>query len=184
MVTHRPARTRRHRTHAAIALVALTALTTACAHPSGDPVDTDTPVDSVAALAARPPIADALARYEQMQKRIRDAIDAELGPRPWRALRPGSQRTCNPPFDQTNGVVLGMRRWGFSGSIPDDKWPQIQQAVAAIAAEYGFNAPGMQSNRPGNHVTTGVDTTLGAYYDFGDSGNTVMQVVTGCHRPN
>lgn len=161
--------------------VLLTALLllTACTGPSPQ----EERMNADATLAARPTSEEILGRYDEMQQRIRDALDMELGPFEWSMLRDGAESTCGTEFSGTNGRNVYMAPWGFDGNIPDDRWPRARQIFADTAAEYGFTPAGLQIDEPGRHSTNGVDEGLGAQYSFGTNANTTMQVTTGCHLP-
>ena len=163
-----------------LAVVALLAtLSTGCASPSQEP-----PMDPAARLAARPTSTQAIAHYQQMQQQIRQQLDAAIGPRPWKIDGKGDQAGCGGDFAHTGGIVVFMDPWGFAGSITDADWPRAKQIITTITGQYGFTVPTMQIDRPGDHVTTAVDPTLGAQYNFGTQVNTAFQVTTGCHRPS
>lgn len=141
-------------------------------------------MDPKAVLSARLTSAEAVARYEQMQQRIRAQLDKELGPFPWKVVIEGTDAGCGRAFPQElGGIVVYLPSWGFDANIPDDEWPRAKQIVTTIAAQYGFAAPTLQIDKPGKHTTTGADTALGAQYDFGTQVATTLQVTTGCHLP-
>jgi hypothetical protein len=148
-----------------------------------DPVQ-EAPVRSYDDLTARIRLDEAVARYEQMQQRIRDQLDAELGPFAWRQVFDASPRHCGPDFPPDyGGRILGLAAWGFDAPVGDADWPRARDIVAAVAAEYGFASAGVQVDEPGRHVTGGVDAELGASYGFSTQVNTTLRVTTGCHLP-
>jgi hypothetical protein len=157
---------------AAIALVA--ALATGCTEegPAMDPA---------AELAARPSSQEIVTRYEQMELRIRDQLDAELGPFAWEVKRNGEQGGCGANFPNLGGVTTYLPSWGFDGNIADGDWPRAKQIVTGIIAEYGFTSPTLQIDKPGQHETSAADLALGAQFDLGTKVNTTMQTTTGCH---
>jgi hypothetical protein len=178
--------TRRRSTPAAqllaLAAALLMALTAACSSP-GEFTQEET-VDAQAKLASRPTSEEMVTRYDQMQQRIRDRIDAELGPHTWFQANDGAESTCGFDFPTSlGGRTVHLPLWGFEGNIPDQDWPRARQLVADIAAKYGFASAGAQIDTPGRHDAGGIDTTLGAYYRFGTAVNTSIQVTTGCHLP-
>ena len=164
---------------AAVAAALVLAATTACA-PSlfgGQPVITyDT-------LAARPRLEEMIARYEQMQQRIRDRIDAELGPQHWEQWREASVAGCDQDVWKLGGRARSLGSWGIDAPIPDRDWPRVHQIVAEVTGEYGFVTAGLAIDTPGHHLTNGVDPDLGAYYRLGSQLATSMRVATGCHLP-
>lgn len=161
-----------------VGLVLTALLTTGCGALSQEP-----PMDPQATLAARPTSAQILARYEEMQKKIRDQLDTALGPFPWKITGKGDHAGCGGNLSNTNGTVVYMDPWGFDGHISDADWPRAKQIITTIATQYGFTAPTLQIDQPGHHETTAVDPVLGANYNFGGQIDTSIQVTTGCHRP-
>lgn len=168
--------TRPARLAAALAIVSLLA---ACTGPPPQ----EQHMNAETELAARPTSEVMISRYSEMQQRIRDALDTELGPFQWSMLRDGAEGTCGGEFSGIGGRNVYMAPWGFEGNIPDDQWPRARQIFADIAAEYAFVPAGLQIDEPGRHSTNGVDETLGAHYSFGTNVNTSMQIATGCHLP-
>lgn len=163
-----------------LAVLAAGALLTACTGPSPQ----EERMNAEAELAARPTSEQIVRRYSEMQQRIRDTLDIELGPFQWSMPRDGAESTCGRDFPGgLGGRNIAMAPWGFTGNIPDDQWPRARQIFADIAAEYGFTPAGLQIDEPGRHSTNGVDVTLGAHYTFGTNVNTSMQITTGCHLP-
>jgi Lipoprotein confined to pathogenic Mycobacterium len=141
-------------------------------------------VNPAATLSARPRLEDVVARYEVMQQRIRDRLDAELGPFGWYRVREESPSSCGYDFPyELGGRTVIMAPWGFDAPVPDADWPRAQEIVAAVAAEYGFVTAGADVGPPGHHLTGGIDPDLGASYEFGSQVFTSIDVTTGCHLP-
>lgn len=160
-------------------VLALLTLLTACIGPSPQ----EERMNAEAELAARPTSEEMISRYSEMQQRIRDTLDTELGPVEWSVRRDSAESTCGGDFSAIGGRNIAMAPWGFDGNIPDDRWPRARQIFADIASEYGFAPAGLQIDEPGRHSTNGVDVALGAQYTFGTNVNTSMQITTGCHLP-
>lgn len=140
-------------------------------------------MNAEAELAARPTSEQIVGRYSEMQQRIRDTLDTELGPFNWYLAGAGTESTCGGEFSALGGRNIFMDPWASDASISDDQWPRARQIFADIAAGYGFTPAGVQIDEPGRHSTNGVDTALGAQYSFGTNLNTSMQITTGCHLP-
>ena len=172
----------RPRLAAAIALAAAltTALATGCT-TEGPAMDPAAQPDPAAQLAARPSSQQIVTRYEQMEQRIRDRLDAEIGPFVWEVKRNGEQGGCGANFPNLGGVTTYLPSWGFDGNIADADWPRAKQIVTQIIAEYGFTSPTLQIDKPGQHETSAADLALGAQFDLGTKVNTTMQTTTGCH---
>lgn len=166
---------------AAVATAAVVVALAACGSPSD--LSERERMDRQAELAARPASETVVSRYEQMQQRIRDRLDSEIGPFAWKTFHSGGESTCGTDFPNMGGRNVALPLWGFDGNLPDTDWPRAQQIFTEITAEYGFVSAGLQIDQPGRHRISGVDTRLGAHYDFGTQDNTTMQITTGCHPP-
>ena len=151
------------RTRALAAPVVALALLTAVACGAPLPTSQEQPVRSYADLAARPRLEDIVARYEQMQQRIRDQLDTELGPFAWHQVIEPSPAGCGFDFPhEFGGSTLQLAAWGFDGPILDADWARARDITATITAEYGFTTTGLQIDEPGRHVIGGIDLELGA----------------------
>jgi hypothetical protein len=140
-------------------------------------------MDPQAELAARPTLEEMTARYDEMLQRIRDRLDAELGPFTWYRSDGRTWGTCGPKFPiELGAYTTSSPLWMFDRGIPDDQWPHARRIVADITAEYGFATMGLQIDKPGDHTTNGFDTTLDAHYRFITNLATVLRVSSGCHR--
>jgi hypothetical protein len=175
----------RHRHRSPVGVVLLTALVLLlCAGCSGPaPSTQEKTMDPQAELAARPTLEEITARYDEMLQRIRNRLDAELGPFTWYRSDGRTWGTCGPKFPMELGAyTTSSPLWVFDRGIPDDQWPHARRIVADITAEYGFAVMGLQIDRPGYHTMGGIDTTVDAYYDFGTKLGTTLRVTSGCHR--
>lgn len=172
-----PAAVARATVSAVVGAVSAAVLLAGCAVAWGPSSDQEEQVDVV--VVGRPGLEQVVARYEEMQQRIRDRLDAELGPFAWEQPRPESRSPCGA--QASDGVRVFMAVWRFDGNVPDQDWPRAHDIVTAVAAEYGFTTTGMQIDTPGHHRTTAADSTLDALFDFRTQVNTLMQVTTGCH---
>jgi hypothetical protein len=178
---HRPS----HRRAAALIglLLAVSAPLTGCAVALPAPTTQEAPMDPAAELAARPRLEEVVARYEQMQQRLGDRLDAELGPHAWYQDRDAGDSPCSSPYDDAGGRQWRSGGWKFDGPIPDRDWPRARQILAEITAEYGFTLDGLAVDQPGRHTVNGVDPVLGAHFEFGSQDHTRIYVKTGCHLP-
>lgn len=162
---------------------ALAALCVVCG-PSVDPKGGSVGAEEqFATLMQRPDIEEAQARYLRMLAAIRDEMVAGFGIAAWRPAEGGpSGSACGADFPDV-GADGEVRRFssGMSpGNLPDDKWPAAVAEVAEIAATYGFAAPRVVVDRPGDHEVSLRDD-YGAELLFGTARNTTLSVSTGCH---
>jgi predicted LppA-like lipoprotein len=131
-------------------------------------------------LQQRPSIEEISERYEQMQQRLLDRLDAEVGPLSWAVSDPVSRAGCTEFPDIFDAESWVLQSWRAPGNLPDARWPQAVAVVEEITREYGFGEPEIIVNRSGDHEITGNDQ-YGAVYQFGTAANTVLMITTGCH---
>ena len=134
-------------------------------------------------LDARPPITEMQDRYEEMQQRVRAAIDAAVDPRVWHVNNHrASYGTCGRNFEpNVIGREVTLPSWQFDGPITDAEWPAVKKAVLDVVGQYGFRPGGMAIDTGGDHELNAYEPGYGAYFNIGNVINTVMQVTTGCH---
>jgi hypothetical protein len=134
-------------------------------------------------LDARPPITEMQDRYEEMQQRVRAAIDAAIGARGWHEnTHRASYGTCGRNFEpNVVGRNVTLPSWQFDRPVTDTEWPAVKRVVLEVLGQYGFQPGGMSVDTGGNHELNAYETGYGAYFTIGNKINTVMQVSTGCH---
>jgi hypothetical protein len=134
-------------------------------------------------LARRPDIDAIDARYQGMLAAIRDTLVAEIGLHPW--LPSGNSVNASiggGPFAQLGGDGE-IRRYtsGMSpGNVSDADWPRATAIVADLAGQYGFVAPTVVVDRPGDHEVS-FPGEYGGELLFGTAVNTTLSLTTGCH---
>ncbi|GAA0531381.1 hypothetical protein GCM10011581_04640 [Saccharopolyspora subtropica] len=161
-----------------LALCALLAV--GCADQPGDPLDDGEEVDAQT-LQQRPSMEEVTARYEQMQQKLRDRLSADLGlTTAWVDDGESGSSGCKEAPDVPGAEKHSLNIWTYHGNIPDSQWPQAQRIATEVAGEYGFGAPEVILDRPGEHNIV-LHDSFGADLDFATSTNTIMRVHTGCH---
>jgi hypothetical protein len=148
------------------------ALLAGCASPDGA---------APSELRSRPSLEATVARYDRMLVRLRDGIDAVLGPRPWRVQKAADVNACGA--EPTAGRTQYGPRWVFDGAVPDADWPRVRDLVIAVTSEYGFTDGGAAGDQPGGHTLARRDPVLQASYTLDTAVDTVMAVRSGCHLP-
>lgn len=178
----RRTRPRRRAPVGAVLIIALVVLLCAgCS--SAAPSSQEKTMDPQAELAVRPTLEEMTARYDEMLQRIRDRLDADLGPFTWYIAGGRTWGPCGKAFPRhLGGYTTTSPLWVADRNVPDDQWPHAERIVTEITAEYGFATMGLQIDRPGDHTTNGFDTALDAHYSFATQLATVLQVSSGCHR--
>ena len=161
-----------------VAALALAVLAAGCTSAASERGDMD---DQFATLAQRPTIEQITATYEEMQARLRERLSADVGPLQWTNDQNAGRAGC-ADFPDVEGESRTLDRWTSEGNLPDAQWERAVAIVAEITGEYGFSAPEVIVDRPGDHEVTATDP-YGGGYQFGTARNTVLMVSTGCHLP-
>jgi len=167
---------RRFDAAALLAILVLVLLTTGCAK--------ERPLLTQADLDARPPITEMQDRYEEMLHRVRDAIDAAVGPREWYVdNKTASYGACGDRNFLPNviGRDLTLPYWQFDRPITDAEWPAVKRAVLDVIGQYGFRPGGMSVDTGGDHELNAYEPGYGGYFNISNMINTTMRVSTGCH---
>ncbi len=134
-------------------------------------------------LARRPDIEVVDTRYRGMLAAIRDTLVAEIGLHPW--LPSGNSVNASiggGPFTRLGGDGE-IRRYtsGMSpGNVSDADWPRATAIVADLVSQYGFAAPTVVVDRPGDHEVS-FPGEYGGELLFGTAVNTTLSLTTGCH---
>ncbi|MBB5153424.1 LppA family lipoprotein [Saccharopolyspora phatthalungensis] len=131
-------------------------------------------------LQQRPSIEEISERYEQMQQRLLDRLNIEVGPLAWALWDPVSRAGCAEFPDIFDAESRVLQSWRAPGNLPDAVWSRAVEIVQEITVEYGFDEPEIIVNRSGDHEITGNDQ-YGAVYQFGTAADTVLVITTGCH---
>jgi hypothetical protein len=134
-------------------------------------------------LMRRPSIEEASARYQEMLGRIRDGLTARFPWMRWETSQELLRAGC-AEFDSfksdLESQTLGV--WVAFGDLPDAEWPEVQRIATDIAAGYGFGAPRVMSDRPGDRTITSLDQ-YGAAYSVSGGRNIALNGSTDCHLP-
>jgi Lipoprotein confined to pathogenic Mycobacterium len=139
--------------------------------------------EQFATLHQRPDIERAQSQYLGMLETIRTELVARVGIAAWQPDEDGlSGSACGFNFPDI-GADGEIRRYssGMSpGNIPDEHWADAVAIVAELAQPYGFGAPAVVVDRPGDHEVSLRDS-YGAELLFGTAKNTILSLSTGCH---
>lgn len=164
--------TRLRRTAATMAVISvLSACTTTT---EGQPSAVTTP------LTDRPSSDTTVARYITLQTEIRDAVSSVVPTVAWEQDRNGGRSLCSEGEIGDGGQIVTLQPWGAEGGVPDEQWPAVVDAVAAVAAPYEFGDLFAVVDRPGDHQVQ-LRGLYGATIDLGTKVNLVLTVTTGCH---
>lgn len=134
-------------------------------------------------LTRRPDIDVVDTRYRGMLDAIRDKLVAEIGLPPWIPTgNPVNASVGRGPFARLGGDGE-IRRFtsGISpGTVSDVDWPRATAIVAELAGPFGFAAPTVVVDRPGDHEVS-LPGEYGGELLFGTAVNTTLSLTTGCH---
>ncbi len=134
-------------------------------------------------LARRPDIDVVDTRYRELLATVRDTLVAELGLAPWiPSTNSVNASTGSGPYARLGGDGE-IRRYSSGrspGTLSDADWPRATSIVADLAAQYGFAAPTVVVDRPGDHEVS-LRGEYGGELLFGTAANTTLSLRTGCH---
>lgn len=134
-------------------------------------------------LMRRPTIDEAVARYTQLQTKLKDKLSADLGITGWRE-RPGtsSEGGCQPAFtiDSGDARQQHLTTWFTDAKVADNQHDAAKTTVAAVVKEYGFAEVSLDLSRPGD-LQYNLKDQFGAELGFGSAKNTILTLDTGCH---
>lgn len=134
-------------------------------------------------LSRRPDIEVVDARYQGLLAAVRDTLVAELGLHPWiPSDKPVNTSIGSGPYARLGGDGE-IRRYSSGrspGNVSDVDWPRATAIVAELAGQYGFAAPTVVVDRPGDHEVSLRGEYAGVLL-FGTAANTTLSLTTGCH---
>lgn len=158
--------------------VLLATMLTACG--TGTPTADPTEETSMTAGYGQGPMEKAVVRMMRMRTEMMDALDAELGPKPWRVAANDDGPIgagCNDGVSQT----LGLRMYTFPDTYPAGRWHDAAAIVERVGRRYGFDVVRRTTDEPGNLDVTGLAPDGGSYH-FAMATATVLGVTVGCYR--
>jgi Lipoprotein confined to pathogenic Mycobacterium len=140
-----------------LAVAALTIALTAAGCTSNGPggITGASPVDLLNELKTRPSYEESATSYITMLDEVRSAV-SEFAPNvKWRTAKSieFNYGFCEPPYADVPDAQSGeFTSGGAEGGIPDAVWPQVKQAVVAIAGRHGFTDVLTLKDKPGDHM--------------------------------
>jgi Lipoprotein confined to pathogenic Mycobacterium len=138
---------------AAALTIALTAAGCTTDGPGG--ITGASPVDLLNELKTRPSYEESATSYITMLDEVRSAV-SEFAPNvKWRTAKSVEfdYGPCAPPYTKIRQASSGdFTSGGAEGGIPDAVWPQVKQAVVAIAGRHGFTDVLTLKDKPGDHM--------------------------------
>ncbi|BAV42301.1 LppA family lipoprotein [Mycobacterium ulcerans] len=100
-------------------------------------------------LRAKPSLEAAKDQYRAAVTRMADAIAALVPGLTW-SMDVDSWNHCGGEYVWTN-AKMAYFMVGFSGPIPDDKWPQAVRIVKDGGQQFGATTFGVMKDKPGDH---------------------------------
>lgn len=163
---------------AALAGVAGVLLLAGCMNGFGGSNDGESGVDQ----AARPSMEEILTRYDEMRLKMFARLNAELGTQSWvNTHDEGIGRAGCPESEDPTDESADLPLYSFDGTYPKSDWKRAVEIVQEVGREYGFTDIRSMASQSDNLDVYGEDG-YGGSYDFGMSKNTVLTIITGCHR--
>ncbi|GJP28636.1 hypothetical protein NJB18091_13840 [Mycobacterium marinum] len=100
-------------------------------------------------LRAKPSLEAAKDQYRAAVTRMADAIAALVPGLTW-SMDVDSWNHCGGEYVWTN-AKMAYFMVGFSGPIPDDRWPQAVRIVKDGGQQFGATTFGVMKDKPGDH---------------------------------
>ncbi|BBX74243.1 hypothetical protein MSHI_21490 [Mycobacterium shinjukuense] len=101
------------------------------------------------ALRSKPPLEAAKDQYRAAVIQMANAITALVPGLTW-SMDMDTWTGCGGEYEWTRAKAAYFMV-GFSGPIPDDKWPQAVQIVKDGVEQFGATSFGVMKNKPGDH---------------------------------
>ncbi|MFC8531306.1 LppA family lipoprotein [Nocardia sp. NPDC057227] len=172
------------------ALLAAACSVSGCATLLGYPPDPPSPAEYDAAAAE----VAALPRSGESERALLDAVEriaaaaTALAPGlEWRSdpERPRVEGGCGGVYGPTGGVNVGLANRIAAGTIPADRWFELQQTARELAAAVGADDMRPGSGTPPNHHVTfdgarESDPGISLYADYR---SLTITAHTGCRLP-
>jgi hypothetical protein len=154
----------------------LAAVLTGCGSDD-DPSSKESTMSKTSALSME----KALARYDEMRRKMIAALDREIGHQSWgNAPNEDGIIRAGCKEDESDSENVNMRTLVVNGTYPESDWKKSASVVEKIGQDYGFETVKVIVDRPGDFSMTGLAKD-GASYNYGLAKNTILGVHTGCH---
>ncbi|GLY28107.1 LppA family lipoprotein [Kineosporia sp. NBRC 101731] len=133
-------------------------------------------------LQARPSFAQAGADYKALLEEVRDLLSDVEPDLTWDndGARQSGESFCSEPFTDVPDARYAIYDVGTGkGALPEDRWSEVQNKVATVAAQYGFTEIALENHTPGNLILVIAgpwDNTL----ELRSAKNTTLAVFGGC----
>lgn len=173
-----------------IALLVAACSVSGCATLLGYPADPPSPAEYDAAAAELA----ALPRSAESERALLDAVEriaaAATALAPWLAWSPDPERPrvaggCTGVYGPTGGVNVGLAHRVAPGTIPPDRWFELQQTARDLAAALGADDMRPGTGTPPNHHVTFAsarDSDPGISL-YADHRSLTITAHTGCRLP-
>ncbi|MFC8042635.1 LppA family lipoprotein [Nocardia sp. NPDC057353] len=172
------------------ALLAAACTLSGCATLLGYPADPPSRAEydaAAAEVAALPRAAESERALLDAVERIAAAATALAPGLEWRSdpERPRVQGGCTGVYGPTGGVNVGLARRVAAGTLPADRWSELQQTARELAAAIGAADMRPGTGTPPNHHVTfegarASDPGISVYADYR---SLTITAHTGCRLP-
>ncbi|MQA63369.1 MAG: hypothetical protein GEU86_18195 [Actinophytocola sp.] len=137
-------------------------------------------------LMQRPDLHEAIAHYDKIARRVRDALAAEFDLPAWKKSRRydrGPEDCGFGPFENVKGWDAGdysLGRWYTDAVIQKDRWPNAIGVLRRIAGQHGFDEVTLEVDQGGLRMFELADR-WGAKLVMRTEEDAMLRAVTGCH---
>lgn len=183
MISRVSSRNRRRSASVCAALVSTALLATGC-HVNNpyQPTDPTEATKAAAALTSLPSLEDTQAQVEAAIVGLGGQITAIAPTVLWEWRFDNSRTDCNPPFEQSDGEEVLLRKYVSDTPVPEQSWGQVFDVAKQVARSLGATNLTVFKDAPNNHdvqFTSDTGTTL----RFGSQSSALLTGTTGCRLP-
>lgn len=168
---------------ALVCALSLALLTTGCNVKNPyKPTDPTEATKAAAALTTLPSLEDTQAQVEAAIVALGHQITAIAPTVIWEWRFDHSRTECNPPYEQSDGEEILLRKYVSDTPIPEQSWKQALDLAQQAAHSLGATNLTVFKDSPNNHdlqFTSETGTTL----RFGSQAAALLTGSTGCRLP-
>ncbi|WP_171055009.1 LppA family lipoprotein [Mycobacterium sp. DBP42] len=146
----------------------------------------DMPTDSrraADALKTLPSLEETRAQVESAIEKLGRQITAIAPSVTWEWRREDSRTGCKPPYEQSDGAEILLRKYVSDTPIPEQNWKQAVDLAHQTASTLGTTELTVFKDQPSNHDMEFTSTT-GTTLRFGCQAAALITGSTGCRLPS
>lgn len=177
-------RTVRHQLSAITCFASIALLATGC-HVSNPykPTDAGHASQAADALKTLPSLEETRTQVESAIEKLGQQITAIAPSVTWEWRREDSRTGCKPPYEQSDGAEVLLRKYVSDTPIPEQNWKQALDLAHQTASTLGATELTVFKDQPSNHDLEFASET-GTTLRFGSQAAALLTGSTGCRLPS